>query len=476
MRYWASRFLRGAATAAVLFSAGQAGAAMFDPKTFNLPNGLQVVLVENHRVPAIVQMVWYRIGAADEPRGKSGIAHFLEHLMFKGTPTVPPGQFSRLVARQGGRDNAFTTQDYTAYYQVVAADQLEMVMRMESDRMSNLVLTDALVTPERDVVLEERRARIENSPAAQLGEAMSAVMYFNHPYRIPTIGWESEIRGLGTKDAVDFYKAHYTPGNAVLIVAGDVTLDQLKPLAEKYYGPIEARPIPPRTRTEEPPHDAARRLTMTSEQVREPSWRRSYLAPTYRTADGSQAYALEVLSEIVGGGATSRLYRALAVEQAVAASAGAWYDGDSRDFTTFGVYAVPRQGQAVAAIEDAVDAVLAKLLADGVTEEEVRDAKQRLRAAAVFARDDLESGAQILGRALMTGRSLEEVEAWPDRIGAVTVNEVNEAAVAIIEAKDSVTGTLLPATQAPASPSIPAAAAPPATPSAKPGAQPEKRS
>ena len=472
---WAPRLLASAVVLAALLHA-PAWAAMFNPKSFTLPNGLQVVLVENHRVPAVVQMVWYRVGSADEPRGKSGIAHFLEHLMFKGTPSIPPGQFSRIVARQGGRDNAFTSQDYTAYYQVVAADQLELVMRMEADRMANLVLTDEHVNPERDVVLEERRSRIENSPTAQLGEAMSAVMYFNHPYRIPIIGWESEIRGLGTADAIAFYRQHYTPANAVLVVAGDITVDQLKPLVEKYYGPVEGRPAPQRVRTEEPPHGAARRLTMTSEQVREPSWRRSYLAPTYRTAQGAQAYALEVLSEILGGGATSRLYRSLVIEQAVAASAGAWYEGDALDFSTMGVYAVPRQGKTVVALEDAVDAELTKLLADGVTEAEVGDAKQRLRAAAVFARDGLETAAQVLGSALMTGRSLAEVEDWPDRIGAVTVADVNAAAAAVIEAKDSVTGILLPAAQAPASPSVPAAAGPPATPAARPGAQPGGRS
>ena len=457
IRAWiaSALLLAGAAVAA------RADAAMFNAKTFMLANGMQVVLVENHRVPAAVQMVWYRVGAADEPRGKSGIAHFLEHLMFKGTPSVPPGQFSKIVARQGGRDNAFTSQDYTAYYQVVAVEQLELVMRMEADRMANLVLSDEHVNPERDVVLEERRTRVDNSPTAQLAEAMNATMYFNHPYRIPIIGWESEIRGLRTEDAIAFYRQHYTPANAVLIVAGDITVEQLRPLAERYYGAIASRPVPPRARTEEPPHDAARTVVLKSEQVREPSWRRSYMAPTYRTAEDGAAYALEVLSEILGGGATSRLYRALVVEGAIAASAGSWYEGTALDFTTFGVYAVPRQEKTVVAVEDIVDSELAKLLKDGVTEVEVAAAKRRLQAAAIYARDDLETAAQVLGTALMTGRTLEEVEAWPERIGAVTVAQVNAAARAVLVPEHAVTGLLQPATAkeagAPATP-LPAAA------------------
>ncbi len=465
---------RGAAlVVALLWSiavcGGPAFGAMFNPKSFTLNNGMQVVLVENHRVPAVVQMVWYRVGAADEPHGKSGIAHFLEHLMFKGTPDIPPGQFSRIVARHGGRDNAFTTQDYTAYYQVVSADQLELVMRMEADRMANLVLTDEVVAPERDVVLEERRARVDNSPAAQLAEAMGATMYFHHPYGTPVIGWESEIRGLNTEDALAFYRRHYAPNNAVLVVAGDIGLEELKPLAEKYYGAIPRRPVPPRERVSEPPHQTARRVVLTSEQVREPSWRRSYQAPTYRTAEAGRAYALEVLSEILGGGAISRLYRSLVVEQELAAAAGSWYDGNALDFSTFGVYATPRPAGSVTAVEAAVVAEIEKLLEHGVTEAEVHDAKQRLKAAAVYARDDLETAAQILGTALMTGRTIDEVEAWPERIGAVTVADVDAAAKAVLQERLSVTGILLPAGRA-ATPA--AAVAPVPVPPARDGDAP----
>lgn len=452
---------------------GPARAEVFDPKTFTLDNGLQVVLVENHSVPAVVQMLWYKVGSADEPRGKSGIAHFLEHLMFKGTEAVPAGEFSKIVAQHGGRDNAFTTRDYTGYFQVVAADRLGLVMEMEADRMANLRLTDELVLPERDVILEERRSRIDNSPAAQLGEAMNAALYLHHPYRLPVIGWESEIAALTTDDALAFYERHYAPNNAILVVAGDVTLEELRPLAEKHYGPLEARDVPPRVRTDEPPHLASRRVVLRSDQVREPSWRRSYLAPSYTYGDTADPYALQVLSELLGGGPTSRLHRGVVLDEQVGAAAGSWYDPNAIDMSTFGIYGVPRQGQTVEAIEAAIEQVLATLVREGVTEEEVASAKQRLQAAATFARDSLQTGARVLGEALVTGRSIEDVESWPERIAAVTVEEVETAARSVFKEERSVTGLLLPdPAPAPVAEAEPMNPAPPPAESQPPASTP----
>src|SRR5882762_9074070 len=211
-----------------------ASAQQFGAEGFTLANGLEVVVIPNHRVPAVTQMVWYKAGGADEVAGKSGIAHFLEHLMFKGTTEVAPGMFSRIVAQNGGRDNAFTGEDYTAYHQTVALDRLPLVMKLESDRMANLVITDAVVLPEREVIIEERRSRIDNSPAALLNEQVNTAIYLHHPYRIPTIGWEHEMEQLSTADALAHYRAWYAPNNAVLVVAGDVTAAQLKPIAEQY--------------------------------------------------------------------------------------------------------------------------------------------------------------------------------------------------------------------------------------------------
>jgi len=421
----------------------RAGAVMFSPESFTLSNGMQVVVIPNHRAPIVIHMVWYKVGAADQPAGKSGIAHFLEHLMFKGTKTVKPGEFSKIVARNGGTDNAFTTHDYTAYFQKVAKDKLELMMRLEADRMTNLVLTDAEVLPEREVVQEERRSRTDNDPAAQLYEQAQAALYLNHPYRFPIIGWGHEIAKLSTADAIAFYRRFYVPNNAILIVAGDITAAELRPLAEKYYGAIARGHEVIRTRPAEPDHRAARRVVLTSPQVGQPSWSRTYIAPSYSTAEGNQAYALQVLADVMGGGTTSRLYRRLVVEQGIAASAGAWYNSSRLDVGTFGVSASPRPGTSPAALEAAVIAELKRIVSAGVTAAEVARVKKSMTASAIYARDSLRAGPNIFGRALTTGQTIADVEAWPERIAAVTVDEVNAAARAVLKETDSVTSVLL---------------------------------
>src|SRR5260370_39541632 len=262
-------------------AAQDAASLRFGAEGFTLANGLQVVVIPNHRATVVTQMVWYKVGGADEPRGKSGIAHFVEHLMFRGTKEVPPGMFSRLDAQNGGSDHASTAEDYTAYHQTVALDRLPLVMKLEADRMANLVITDAVVLPEREVIIEERRSRIDNSPAALLNEQVNAAIYLHHPYRIPTIGWEHEMQLLSTQDALDHYRTWYAPNNAVLVIAGDITMAQLKPLAEQYYGPIPARAVPPRDRLIEPPHPATARLELPSPRVAQADWTRSYLAPSH---------------------------------------------------------------------------------------------------------------------------------------------------------------------------------------------------
>jgi zinc protease len=428
----------------VLAAAHPATAAVFNPSTVTLDNGLQVVVIENHRAPVVTHMVWYRAGAADEVPGKTGIAHFLEHLMFKGTKTVPPGAFSEMIARLGGSENAFTTQDCTAYFQSVAVEHLEEMMRLEADRMVNLVLTDDVVLPERDVILEERRQRIDNEPGSQLMEMMRASLFLNHPYRLPTIGWENEMQGLTTADAIAWHKKWYAPNNAVVVISGDVTMAQVRPLAEKYYGVLPAQPVPARHRPDEPVQFAPRRVTLEDGRVQLASWSRLYQAPSYHRGAKEHAYALEVLSDIIGGGTSSRLYRSLVVEQKIATSAGAGYDPDNLDLSVFSFYGSAQSGGGVDDIEKAVDAQIARLLVDGVTEDEVARAKKALQAESVKARDSLAGPARIVGRALVSGSSLDEVEAWPDRIGAVTVADVNAAAKAVLDINYSVTGLLLP--------------------------------
>jgi zinc protease len=429
---------------AALVAAAPARAAVFDPQTFTLDNGLEVVVIENHRVPVVVNMVWYKVGAADETEGQSGLAHFLEHLMFKGTKTIKPQEFSKIIATNGGQDNAFTTHDYTAYYEDVARDRLDLVLKMEADRMQNLRLDDKVVLPERDVVREERRSRVENDPGALLSEAMSAITYTNLPYRRPVIGWDHEIRELGTQKAIAFYHAHYAPNNAILIVAGDVTAAELRPMVEKYFGPIPRHNIPARNRPKEPPHHADTRAVLKDARVSQPEWTRSYLAPSYTEGDSKYADALQVLAHILGGDSSSRLYRSLVVEGKLAAGIGCYYQPASVDLTEFEIQASPQPGIPLERVEAAIDAEIAKILETGVTPEELTRAKKQLVAQATYARDSMAAAARLFGVALATGGTIDTVETWPERIQAVTVEQINEAAAAVLKRENSATGELLP--------------------------------
>ena len=419
-------------------------AQRFGAESFTLANGLEVVVLPKHQAPAITQMVWYKTGAADDPRGKSGIAHFLEHLMFKGTKANPPGALTAMIAQTGGRENAFTTEDVTVFHETVPKDRLEMVMRLEADRMTGLQISDAVLRPEREVILEERRTRIDNDPAALFREQLTANLFLNDSYRIPTIGWEHEMRTLGTEDALAAYRKWYAPNNAILIVAGDVETAEVRALAERIYGPLEARPTPARLRLEEPPHRAAVRLEMKNPRVAQPSWRRIYIAPSYRAGASEHAYALQVLAEILGGGAESRLYKSLVLKQEIALSASADYGPSAIGLSTFGLFATPKPGIAIADLEAAVDQELHRLAEQGVEADEVKRAERRMQAAAIYASDSAGGPANIIGTALAIGQSLEDVAAWPDRIGAITPAEVEAAAKAVLVERNSATGILLP--------------------------------
>lgn len=445
LRSTLSVLIAAAAVAGVVMSDPlPAAAKIFDPESFVLGNGMQVVVIPNHRVPVVSHMVWYKVGAADEPAGKSGIAHFLEHLMFKGTTTRAAGEFSRIVNRVGGSENAFTSFDYTGYYQNVAKDQLGIMMALEADRMANLSISEADVASEREVILEERRSRTDNDPRSLFGEQVTAATYLAYPYRIPVIGWENEMHGLSREDALLFYKTWYVPNNAVLVVAGDVTVDEVRELAEKTYGLVPAGTVPDRValRGQEPPQLAARRLEMASPRIDQPSWSRRWLAPGEMWGDSAQAAPLQVLAEILGGGTTSRLYRSLVVEQGLAVSAGAGYSPDGLGPQTFVVYASPRDGIDLAMLEAAVEAEVAGLLRDGVTEAEVASAVTRMKRQAVFARDDMLAPARLFGEAVAAGGGIAEVEEWPERIGAVTAARIAEAATAVLVPERSVTAVL----------------------------------
>ncbi len=427
-----------------------ARAGVFFPETFFLENGMQVVVVSNHRVPVVTHMVWYKVGSADEEPGESGIAHLLEHLMFKGTPSFPDGAFSKILARNGGRENAFTYYDYTGYYQTVAKDFLELVMEMEADRMTNLVLTPEQIETEILVVLEERRTRVDNSPAAILGEQINASLFINYPYRQPIIGWEHEIRQLDYDALMAFYKRWYAPNNAILIVGGDITADQLRPLAEKYYGSIPRANMPERGRPSEPPHHAEQQVVYHDERVRQPSWQRVYLAPSYVTGATEHAYPLEILADVLGGGSTSRLYRSLIIDRQLAVSAGAYYDPGVLGPAKFGFYASPRPGVEMTELVAAIDHEIEKIFENGISQEELERAVRSMNASAIYARDSLTAGARVFGSALTSGQTIEDVESWPDRVALVTVDEVTEAAKAVFVLKNAVSAELLRKEQGPA--------------------------
>jgi zinc protease len=412
---------------------------------FKLANGMEVVVIPDHRAPVVTHMVWYRVGAADEVSGKSGLAHFLEHLMFKGTKTHPPGEFDRLIDINGGDGNAFTTQDYTAYFQRIAADRLPLVMELEADRMQNLVLTDANVLPELDVVREERRQRTENDAASLLGEQLDAAMYTAHPYGKPIIGWMSEVAKLTREDALAFYRAHYTPANAILVVAGDADPAKVKELADKFYGGLKNSFTPePRQRTPEPEPIAARRVEMRDARVSAPMIQRSYLGPSYTSAGAKQIYALEFLAEILGDGTQSRMYKSLVVEQKIAAYAGSWYNGAGLDSGTFGVYGAPNPGVDIAKVEAAIDTILADILKNGVTEAELKRVRAKSEAEQIYTLDDQAALARMAGVGLVTGLSVDTIFDRKNEMAEVTVDDVKAAALKVVDIKRSVTGILLP--------------------------------
>jgi zinc protease len=430
--------------AALAGAIGSATAGAPQVSHFTLPNGLEVVVIPDHRAPVATHMIWYKVGSADETPGKSGLAHFLEHLMFKGTAKNPSGRFSQTVATIGGQENAFTSADYTGYFQRVPRDRLKAMMEFEADRMTGLELTDDVVRPELNVVLEEQNMRVANNPSARLGQQMDAALYLNHPYGRPVIGWRKEIEQLDRAAALEFYRRFYSPNNAILVVAGDVTPEEVRALAEETYGKVpRVAETKPRLRPQEPLQEAARTVTLADPRVTQPSMSRYYLVPSSSTARPGESEALDLLAHILGRGSNSRLYRTLVVDKGVAVSAGANYDGTTVDATRFSLYATPKPGTDLPQLEAAIDTVLAEAIENGVSAEELERAKSRMIADAVYANDNQRTMAQWYGSALATGATVEQVRTWPDRIRAVTADAVREAARRWLDKRRSVTGYLI---------------------------------
>lgn len=430
---------------AFMVSAASAFATPKDDVThFTLENGMDVVVIEDHRAPAVTHMVWYRAGSADEFPGTSGVAHFLEHLLFKGTENMEPGELSATVARNGGTDNAFTSYDYTAYFQRVAADRLELMMRMESDRMVNLRLDEEDILTEREVIIEERNQRTENNPAALFREQKNAAQYLNHRYGVPVIGWRHEMVSLDLDAALKYYERFYAPNNAILVVAGDVEPGEVRTLAEKYYGALPANPdLQERTRPQEPPQTAERRVIFRDARVAQPYVSRSYLAPERDSGDQREAAALTLLAELLGGGTTSYLAEQLQFEREKAVYAGSWYSGDRLDDTSFTVVVVPKDGVTLEEAEALMDETLADYIERGVDSEALERVKMQLRASQIYARDDVGELARLYGGALAIGLTVEDVQAWPDILQSVTEEEIIAAARSVFNKDRAVTGYLM---------------------------------
>ena len=417
-------------------------------ESFTLDNGMEVIVIPDHRAPVVTHMVWYRVGSAEEPAGKSGIAHFLEHLMFKGTEKVPGGEFSHVVARNGGKSNAFTSYDYTAYFQRVAKEQLPLMMEMEADRMTNLRLSLEEVIPERGVVLEERRTRVESQPLALLGEKMTVALYGEHPYGRPIIGWRDEIEALDDGDALQFYRRFYAPNNAALVVAGDIEPDELLELAKTYYGGIKPNKQAVRDkRPEISGIDEPMRVVHEDQRAQQPVFQRLYLAQSYHSAGLEPATAIDMLAEILGAGTTSRLYRALVVEQKVAVSAGAWATTDLLDRGRIGIYAIPREGVKPEALEAAIDAVIAEFIDKGVEDEEMERVRRGYLADLIYGWDDQQQQAYVFGASWGAGILPHDVLRWPEVVRSTTREQVVSSAREYLRAENSVTGWLLPASQ-----------------------------
>ncbi len=423
----------------------------FNAHQFELENGMQIVVLPNHRAPIVHHMVWYKVGAADEAAGRSGIAHLLEHLMFKGTKNNPGDTYSQFVVRHGGSENAFTSNDQTAYHQTIAKEHLPEVMAMEADRMTNLVLEESEFLSERSVVIEEREQRVGNNPSAKLGEAMTAALYQNHPYGKPVIGWRHEIEALQRQDILDFYDKWYGPQNAILLVAGDVEPREVLDLAKQTYGQVEPTAAPSeRLRPLEPPQYGQRRVMIEDETVGTSQLMIRYLAPTMVKRDpnlfGDQAdpIALTVLAYILGGDSTMRLNRKLVEEEKIAVAAGAYYDPNGLDYSGLSAYIVPAPDTDLEAAEAALVRELDLVLSEGVSEDEIATAIRRMKVELVYEQDSLTTGARIIGRALSVGGKLEDVQGYAQRLEAITKDQVEATAKAVLNKKQTVVAILRP--------------------------------
>jgi zinc protease len=404
---------------------GSAQATLTD---ITLENGMRVIVKEDRRAPVMVSQVWYRAGSMDEFNGTTGVAHVLEHMMFKGTQDVPPGEFSKRIAAAGGRENAFTSRDHTAYFQQMQKDRLELAMKLEADRMANLVISDELFAKEIQVVMEERRLRTDDQPQSVVYERLMATAYQAHPYRRPIIGWMDDLQSMTAQDARDWYTRWYAPNNATLVVAGDVKADEVIALAKQYFGTLTARALPERKPQAEPMQVGGKRIV-----VKAPA-QLSYLlmawhAPTLKDWEqDAEPYALQILAGVLSGNDSARLQTSLVKTQQIAVNASAGYDPVARGPGMFMIDATPAKGKSVAALEKAIRAEIERIQREGISAAELARVKAQVIAADVYQRDSLFYQAMQLGDYVTAGLPPEALARRVDKLRAVTAAEVQAAA------------------------------------------------
>ena len=409
-----------------------------------LSNGLKVIVKEDHRAPVLVQQIWYHVGSMDESTGTTGIAHVLEHMMFKGTKSVPPGEFSRRIAAAGGRENAFTSYDYTAYFQQLHKDKLELAMKLESDRMQNLVLSEADFNKEIQVVMEERRMRTDDDPHALLFEQLMAMSFEEHPYHHPIIGWMNDLKTLSAADARNWYKRWYTPNNATLVVAGDVKASEVFAMAQRYYGHIPSRALPQRKKFSEPSQLGIKRFTVKA-PAELPLLVMAYHAPTLRDPQKDIApYALEVLTGVLDGNQSARLNKTLVREKKIASNVGAAYESTARGPSLFTLEGTPSEGVSVATLETALREQISLLIKDGVSAQELARVKAQVTAGEVYKLDSVFYQAMQLGQMESIGFKHQDIKVMLDKIQAVTAQQVQDAAREILNDDNLIVANLDP--------------------------------
>ena len=427
----------------IFFSFTSLKSKLFDAKQFKLKNGLQVIVIENSRAPVVSQMIWYNVGSIDEKFGKSGLAHFLEHLMFKGTKKYPSGYYSKYISKNGGTENAFTSFDYTAYYQIVPTEHLEKIVELEADRMTNLTLTDEQVETEKKVILEERYQRIDSKPSAILDESIRKSLFPNHTYGTPIIGWEHEIKALTIDDVRKFYNDYYNPKNAILIFSGDVSLKKAKEYSEKYFGKIKVKNQINinRIKLNDPVLRTNIRINYDDENVKQKIWKRSFKTSSYKESI-KNGIALDLGLKILTGGSTSILYRELVEKKKLVSSIGGYYQGMSRDKATVNFYAIPNENVEISNLEKQIYEIMKKSVVNGITEDRFILQKKKYEHESIYLRDSIFQPAQIVGEALSIGIALEEIESWDDFLNEITIEDVKNELKKFIKNNNYVTGLL----------------------------------